>query len=945
MTTAIGASSPVNMRGREPERQVIRDLLRRAAHGAGSALLVEGEPGAGKSQLLREAVGEAAERGFSLAAAAADQLGGAIPFFALRAALGEPFERFAGDRGDHDLPDGALGWWIRQMQVHLEQRAAQTPVLVCLDDVQWATPATLAALRTLPRALKRRPVAWVLARSSTRQHDSEYLFDVLEEDGAARISPAPLDDDAVATLLTDAFGLPPDQSLLALAAEAAGNASLLVELIGGLRDDDAVRFTGGRAALASGRLPRRVHRVARLRLHGLSERARHLLVIAAVLDPSFRLEDAAELMGETPGALLPAVQETMDVGIVTAAGNLFSFRHQLLRRAIGDTIPQPGRKALHRQYGHLLLRRGEPAVQAAGHLLLAAHRGDPTSLDDLDTAIIQLSRSAPSTAADLALRALELTPAADPGALTRAAAAAEALASAGRLDQAARIAQDTLAKPLPPAVGARLRCALSSVLCSRGQARDAAAEAGTALAQRQLPPELLDQSTAAQLRALSVLHDELAGPVADTVLAAESQHDSHVVVAALTARAIISWDKGHISQALELMHDAAGHGAGISFDARHGQPLLALAAALIDLRQLGQAEEIVHAADSQTIDGIPAQATLSILRARIHLVNGRPADAHSAAQGAMATAETLGARADAAAAHHVLGLVALRRGDIATAAHHIACQTESAHYASLYYRAETALVHAQISEPRDGAITAVGHIRQACADLESHPGLLLTAPATAAGLVRTALAAGDTQLAAVITGLVETLAADNPGYPAITAIAAHSRGLAAQDPARLAQATAQHPDPWAKASAAEDLGVLHARQGDQGHAIHYLTQAIEGYQSTGATADTARVRRRLRSLGVRRRHWTQSADRPVSGWESLTEIEHNVSELVAQGLNNRQVAGRMYLSTSTVAFHLRQIFCKLSIGSRVDLARVVIQRSPSPELTPAETNARAATAS
>jgi DNA-binding CsgD family transcriptional regulator len=815
-------------------------------------------------------------------------------------------------------------------------------VLVCLDDVQWACPATLAALRTLPRALKHHPVAWVLARSSASQHDAEYLFDVLEKDGAVRVSLAPLADDVVAALLADAFGALPDQGLLALAAEAAGNPSLLAGLIGGLRDDDAVRLTGGRAVLVSGRLPRRVHQVARQRLDGLSERARHVLVTGAVLGPSFRLEDAAEMLGETPAALLPAVDEAMAVGIITAAGNVFCFRHQLLRRAVGDMIPWPGRKALHRQYGHLLLSRGEPAVQAAGHLLQAVHPGDQTSLADLDTAVMQTSRSAPQTAANLALHALELTPAADPGALPRAVAAAEALALAGRLDQAARVAQDTLAKPLPPLAEARLRCALSSVLCSRGQARDAAAEARMALAQPQLPPDLRDQAMAAHLRALAELHDELAGSAADTVLADPGQHDRHVVVAALIARAVTSWDKGQISAALELMRDAARHGAEISCDARHGQPLLALAAAHIDLRQLGEAEEILHAASSQTMDGIPAQAALSVLRARTHLVNGRPADAHAAAQGALATAETLGAHGYSAAAHRVLGLIALHRGDIAAAARHIACQSEAAPpYASRYSRTETALVQAQISEARDDAITAVGHIRQACADLISHRGLLLQAPATAAWLVRTALAAGDTQLAGVVARAAETLAADNPGYPAITAMAAHSLGLAAQDPARLAEAAAQHPDPWAKASAAEDLGVLHARQGNQGHAIHDLTQAIEGYESTGAAADTARLRRRLRKLGVRRRHWTQSTNRPVTGWESLTDIEHNVSELVAQGLNNGRIAARLYLSTSTVNFHLRQIFRKLSISSRVELARIVIQRSPSSSLPPADTSAKA----
>jgi hypothetical protein len=269
------------MHGREPERRVVRDLLRRAQRGTGGVVLVEGEPGIGKSLLLCDGVDQAAAHGFSLAAGAADQLGRAIPFFALRAALGEAFATLTSDRLDHDLPV-APEWWIGQMRAHLEHRAAATPLLVGLDDVQWACPATLAALRTLPRALKRYPVAWVLARSSTPQQDTEYLFGLLEKDGAARISLAPLGADAVAALLTAAFGAPPDPGLLALAAGASGNPSLLAELIGGLRDDDAVQLSDGQAVLVSSRMPRRMHRVAHQRLDGLSKRARNLLVTAAV---------------------------------------------------------------------------------------------------------------------------------------------------------------------------------------------------------------------------------------------------------------------------------------------------------------------------------------------------------------------------------------------------------------------------------------------------------------------------------------------------------------------------------------------------------------------------------------------------------------------------------------------------------------------------------------
>jgi DNA-binding CsgD family transcriptional regulator len=689
-----------------------------------------------------------------------------------------------------------------------------------------------------------------------------------------------------------------------------------------------VQVTEGRAVLASDRLPQRIHRLAQRRLDGLSERTRHLLVTAAMLGPAFRLEDAAEMLGETPATLLPAVEEAMDAAIMAAAEHAFTFRHQLLRRAVGEMIPLPARKALHRQYGEMLLTRGESAAQAASHLLQAAHPGDPASLAGLDKAAAQTLRSAPGTAAGLALRALELTSPADPAALPRAVAAAEALTAAGRLDQAARIARDMLAKPLPSAAEDRLRCALSSVLCAGGQARDAADQAQTVLARPQLPGDLRDQALTAFLQALAGLREEPAGPVAGIILAAPGQYDSQAAAAAALGRAVISWDSGQISDALELLRDAARHGTGISADARHVQPLLALAAALIDLRQLSEAEDMLRAADHPALENIPAQAGLSLLRARIHLAAGRPADAAADGQAALATARDLGAHGYAAAAQSVLSVIELRRGDIAAATQHIAGRpATSPQFADIYARPETIAAEAQITEARHGPAAALGRLRQLCADLPARPGLLLGDPALAAWLARTALAAGDTVLAARATRAAQSLADAHPGFPALAAAAAHSRGLACRDPARLAQAATQHPDPWARASAAEDLGVLHGRRGDRDQAIRHLKEALGGYRQAGADRDQARIRRRLRQLGIRRRHWSTPSARPVAGWDSLTDTEQAVAALVAQGLNNNQIAARMYISTHTVAHHLRQAFRKLSIASRVELTRIVIQRA------------------
>src|SRR5262249_5512698 len=146
---------------------------------------------------------------------------------------------------------------------------------------------------------------------------------------------------------------------------------------------------------------------------------------------------------------------------------------------------------------------------------------------------------------------------------------------------AARIARDALARPLPAVQEARLRCVLAWVLCTSGLAQDASAEAGLVLARLpQLPGDLRDQATIAQLQALAGMPAEpQADRLAGTVLAAARDHGDPVIAAAHITRALMSWDKGRISQALESLVDAARGGTEVSADGRHAPPLPAAAGA------------------------------------------------------------------------------------------------------------------------------------------------------------------------------------------------------------------------------------------------------------------------------------------------------------------------------------------------------------------------------
>jgi DNA-binding CsgD family transcriptional regulator len=215
-------------------------------------------------------------------------------------------------------------------------------------------------------------------------------------------------------------------------------------------------------------------------------------------------------------------------------------------------------------------------------------------------------------------------------------------------------------------------------------------------------------------------------------------------------------------------------------------------------------------------------------------------------------------------------------------------------------------------------------------DLEKHLQLTLFGGGAADHegavlLVRGALADGDRDRAAALASQTQRLALSVTGDPDMTAAAEHARGPIEQDPAALQRAAWHSAAAPPRTGALEDAGNAWAGQGDQGRATTTLSQAYTLYKELGDVDHLARVRSSLRAAGTRLRHWSHT-NRPAFGWDGLTDTERRVTCLVAQGLSNRQVANRVFLSTHTVAFHLRHIFWKLGITSRVQLARIAAEQ-------------------
>ena len=232
MTTEVRDRS-LPVRGRDKELAVVRERLTQISEGAGGVVVVEGSAGVGKTQLIDDAARIATDLGFRVGRGGVEPYRRITQLGALFHALFEGTAPLANRRslGDSHASPEFLYWLIQDLESLIEEAALKDPLLICLDDLHWATASCAVAMRQLPERLSALPVAWIMTfRPDQGPQAVQDTRDHLVASGAEYVQLGPLDRSAMAQIAADILGARPDEELLQRAQQVQGNPFLLVEI-------------------------------------------------------------------------------------------------------------------------------------------------------------------------------------------------------------------------------------------------------------------------------------------------------------------------------------------------------------------------------------------------------------------------------------------------------------------------------------------------------------------------------------------------------------------------------------------------------------------------------------------------------------------------------------------------------------------------------------------
>ena len=935
----------VELLERDFELEALADAVRRAAGGAGGTVLIEGSAGVGKTRLLQAGAEQAVESSSAVLLARGGELERSFPFGVARQLFAAPVRALdAGRRASLfsgaaslavELVDsGARPGIVLSSDEALYARmhglywlcvavAAERPLVLLVDDVQWADAPSLQWLLFMARRLGDLPVTLVLSARTARAGDwPEALLLLRDEPGVVVLRPQPLTLSGCAVLIGRILGEDPANAFATACHRATGgNPFFLRELMASLRAD-RIAPTADAAAQLSSLAPESIVRSVVVRLARLSTDAATLARCIAVLGAEAEIRHAATL-AELDMALAARAADSL-----TAAGFLESDQplrliHPVVRSAVYADLPGRERAQLHGRAARILAN-DDADVDAIGvHLLASEPAGERWTIDVLLKAADRaLGRGVAATAAMYLRRALSEPPRAEDRLriLRRLGIVESRLgdpAGAEHLDQAVRVSRE-------PRERAELRLALSAgqvvaghfdaAISTLEQAIDETPSADYELRLR-LEAQLINLArTSSGHRDLANRYLEQIPPSLTGATAAERLLLAEAAFAALIAGEPVD----HVA---ELAMRALGDRRLIVEQSPGSLTVLNLVWALVFSERhdvaLDAYDTLITAARKQ---GSPiAFSLISSRRSELHYLRGAIPDAIADACASIESGRDFGPSLVAPALYGPLIDALLEGGDAQAAARALALSGVGAQIPQVWQLFPLIRARARLR-------LAQGHTQAGIDDLLSGYELLarvgLTNPAgthcrSAAALALAGL--GRREQARELAD-DELAAARRFGARSTVGISLRAAGVIEQGNAGidyLREAVAnleRSPARLEHARALADLGAALRRSGQRRDAQAVLRDALDLADRCGGITVAKQARDELVITGARPRRAR------IAGVDALTASERRVAQLAAQDLTNRQIAQQLFVSMHTVSTHLGHIYSKLGINDRTQLA-------------------------